>query len=57
MKAILCSIVVLSGAMLMLMSSTAMIAVRKTKMHRVKPEEKERPINLPGRFRIEARLT
>ncbi len=50
MKAILCSIIVISGAMLMLMSSATLTGIRKAKSHRTKPEEKERLISLPVRI-------
>ena len=50
MKAILCSIIVLSGAMLMLMSSATLTGIRKAKSHRTKPEEKERLISAKVRM-------
>jgi len=58
MKAILCSIILISGVMLMMMSTTTMLGVTKAKNHKfVKPEEKERTISLPGRFMIESSLS
>jgi len=57
MKAILCSIIVLSGAMLMLMSSATLTGIRKAKSHRTKPEEKERLISAKVRMLNATSLT
>jgi hypothetical protein len=58
MKAILCSIILISGVMFMMMSTTTLIGIRKAKNHKYqKPEEKERLINLPGRLMIESSLS
>ena len=51
MKAI-CSIIVLTGVMLMLMSTTVMLGVDKAKHRKNKPAGKERLISLPERFVI-----
>jgi hypothetical protein len=51
MKALVSSIIVLGGAMFMLMSTTAMLAVHKVKRGKpAGPEARASLVNLSGRF-------
>jgi uncharacterized membrane protein len=57
MKAILCSIIVLTGLVLMMMSTATLTGFDKAKKHRVKPEAKERLISVPTRFVADKGIT